>query len=129
MSGTMDTEENNQATSLEREMQEELGISPKLISVNSYDEINPILEKSDNVIVIKKSETARKGERNFYYYEGFTNTEFNVNLAFDENNENLDYGWFSLYDLPQPLYDERLKLRINEIINKRLVDVKKQNML
>ena len=60
----------------------------------------------------------------------FGQKELESLVAVDHRLEKvLDYGWFSLYDLPQPLYDERLKLRINEIINKRLVDVKKQNML
>ena len=129
MSGTMDTEENSQVISLEREMEEELGISPKLISVNDYKEINPILEKRQGVIVIKKKGIEKKGDRNFYYYEGFTNTEFSVNLAFDKNNENLDYGWFSIDDLPEPLYDEGLRYKIIDILNNNLISKTKEKVV
>jgi len=36
----------------------------------------------------------------FYYYEGFTESEFTPIL----NHENKEYGWYSKDELPSPLY-------------------------
>jgi 8-oxo-dGTP pyrophosphatase MutT (NUDIX family) len=66
---------------LKREVMEECQIDPNIIE---YE--------------LKYEENERDGT--FYYYEGFTDTEFIPTLDF----ENLEWGWFEKDDLPDPLY-------------------------
>lgn len=69
---------------LEREMYEELFIRP---------------EKGKVRLNYKGVESFPAQNMELYYFEGFVNGKFNPIL----DEENLDYGWFSLEDLPSPL--------------------------
>lgn len=68
---------------LKREVNEEMSINPNIIKYKFIDK-----------------EASPKKTMDFYYYEGFTNSEFIPKL----DHENLDYGWFSEDDIPSPLY-------------------------
>lgn len=68
---------------LKREVREETQIDPRII------DYTPISDEEE-----------RDGR--FYYYEGFTDSEFIPTL----DHENLDWGWFDKDDLPEPLYPE-----------------------
>lgn len=78
---------------LKREVNEEMGISPEIIS---YKFISKKYYKSKNL--------------EFHYYEGLTNSEFTPKL----DHENLDYGWFNKGELPEPLYPNMIG-KINRI--------------
>lgn len=66
---------------LAREVKEEININPSIIDFH----------------LVKKETTHRN---DFYYYIGFTNSEFIPKLDF----ENEDWGWFDGDNLPKPLY-------------------------
>lgn len=66
---------------LAREVKEEISINPSIIDYH----------------LVKKEITPRN---DFYYYIGFTNSEFTPKLDF----ENEDWGWFDVDNLPKPLY-------------------------
>lgn len=83
MSGGMDEGEHPVDT-LIREIGEELSINAEGLIQFQYDREEFIPEKN----------------RRFYYYKGFTMSEFVPKL----DNENLDYGWFSKEKIPTPLY-------------------------
>ncbi len=68
-------------TGLKREINEELQINPNIIEYNLKS-----IEEIDN--------------KRFYYFLGFTQSEFIPIL----NNENTDWGWFDVKNLPSPLY-------------------------
>lgn len=93
MSGGMDAGEKPIET-LEREIREELKIESKGLVQFEFDREEHIPEKN----------------RTFYYYKGFTMSEFIPTL----DHENLDYGWFSKDKLPSPLY-KGLAEKINRI--------------
>lgn len=78
---------------LKREVNEEISINPDIVN---YKFIEKKFIKEKNM--------------DFYYYEGFTKTEFLVKL----DHENSDYGWFDKDNLPTPLYPGT-KEKINEI--------------
>jgi 8-oxo-dGTP pyrophosphatase MutT (NUDIX family) len=82
MSGGMEEGEHPIET-LKREIGEELSIDASNIQFE-YDRVEHIPEKN----------------RNFYYYKGFTMSEFKPIL----DHENLKYGWFSKDKIPTPLY-------------------------
>jgi 8-oxo-dGTP pyrophosphatase MutT (NUDIX family) len=75
---------------LKREITEETSIDPEIIK---YD----FQESIDN------------GDKDFYYYKGFTDSEFIPTLC----DENIDWGWFKVDDLPEPLYP-----RLEDLIKK-----------
>jgi len=82
ISGGIDSDE-DVLEGLKREVTEETQIDPNIIDYNFiYDE-----DERDGV---------------FYYYEGFTDSEFIPTLDY----ENLEYGWFDIDNLPNPLYPE-----------------------
>jgi len=68
---------------LKREIYEELFIKPNDIQFK-FVRVEQIPEKN----------------REFHYYEGFTNSEFKPIL----DHENLNFGWFSKDKLPSPLF-------------------------
>jgi 8-oxo-dGTP pyrophosphatase MutT (NUDIX family) len=70
---------------LKREVEEELSIDPSIIDFRFAEKMQIPGRNKD-----------------FYYYQGFTMSEFNVTLC----EENLDFGWFDKDDLPEPLYPE-----------------------
>lgn len=76
---------------LKREITEETSINPEIINYEFEEVI-------DN------------GDKDFYYYKGFTDSEFIPKLC----EENIDWGWFEIDDLPEPLYP-RLSSIINEL--------------
>jgi 8-oxo-dGTP diphosphatase len=78
---------------LRREIVEELSINPNIINYN--------------FIGVEKSPDSKI---EFHYYEGFTNSEFIPKL----DHENLDYGWFSIDDVPSPLYPKMIT-KLNNI--------------
>ncbi len=82
MSGGIDYGENI-IDGIKREMYEELFIKS-----------NDIIFKKINIEHIPNK------NREFHYFEGFTNREFKPIL----DHENLDYGWFSKDKIPSPLY-------------------------
>ena len=82
VSGGIDPGENI-LEGLKRELWEETSIDPEIIE---YKYISHSYTPNKNL--------------DFYYYEGFTNTEFIPTLC----DENLDWGWFSKDELPSPLY-------------------------
>jgi len=82
---------------LKREISEETQINPNIIKYNFIH-----------------SEEERGGL--FYYYEGFTDSEFIPTLDY----ENLEYGWFEKDNLPSPLYPE-LHNKINLIWMKKKI--------
>lgn len=82
MSGGVDEGE-TPIEALKREMYEELFVRANDI-LFKYIRVEHIPEKN----------------MDFYYYEGFTNTEFKPIL----DHENLNSGWFSKDKLPSPLY-------------------------
>lgn len=82
MSGGMDEGEKPVDT-LRREIGEELQIDASMIQFE-YDKTEYIVSKN----------------RKFYYYKGFTMSEFKPTL----DHENLNYGWFPKDKIPTPLY-------------------------
>lgn len=68
-------------TGLKREITEETGINPEIIDFTYIRTI-------DN------------GDKDFYFYKGFTDSEFIPKLC----DENIDWGWFKKKELPEPLY-------------------------
>ncbi len=68
---------------LKREIHEELFINPNDIEYKQI-RVEQIPDKN----------------REFHYFEGFTNSEFKPIL----DHENLNYGWFPKDKLPSPLY-------------------------
>jgi len=68
---------------------------------------------ADDKIDIKYRYSQDMGDKMFYYYEGFTNAEFKCTL----DNENSDYGWFAIDELPTPLYP-KTKEKIEELCQK-----------
>jgi 8-oxo-dGTP pyrophosphatase MutT (NUDIX family) len=66
---------------LKREVGEEISIDP-------------------NIIEYHYAYTEKSNDLDFYYFIGFTDTEFEPTL----NYENLAWGWFDKNDLPTPLY-------------------------
>ena len=106
VTGTVDEGE-DVLDGLEREIYEELFIRPGDIRFN-FVGIEHIIEKNIDL----------------YYYEAFVENQFKPKL----DEENLDYGWFSLEDLPSPLFGG-LYSKVSDIINKDNVfsDVKKIN--
>jgi 8-oxo-dGTP pyrophosphatase MutT (NUDIX family) len=82
MSGGIDEGENI-IDGIKREIYEELFIKT-----------NDITFKKINIEHIPNK------NREFHYFEGFTNREFKPIL----DHENLNYGWFSKDNLPSPLY-------------------------
>lgn len=92
---------------LEREMYEELFIRPGSVRLN-FMGVEHIPAKNIDL----------------YYYEGFVKNQFKPHL----DEENLDYGWFSLEDLPSPLLGGLYK-KVSHILDKDNVysDVKMIN--
>lgn len=82
VSGGVDEGENI-LEGLKREVGEELSIDPNIID---YKYI--------------KHEYIEEKKLDFYYYEGFTKSEFIPTLC----DENLDWGWYTKDELPSPLY-------------------------
>lgn len=82
VSGSIDSGE-NVLDGLKREIYEELFIKADTIKFK-FVRIEHIPEKN----------------REFHYYEAFTNSEFKPIL----DHENLNFGWFSKDKLPSPLY-------------------------
>jgi len=70
---------------LKREVEEELQIDPDIIEYK---------------FMFQEHDSNRNTD--FYYYEGFTDSEFIPTL----DEENLDYGWFEKDDTPTPLYPD-----------------------
>ncbi len=83
VSGTIEDGE-NVLSGLKREFYEELFINPHIVDFK-FIRVEHIPEKNIE----------------FHYYEGFVDKEFNPIL----DEENLDGKWFSLDQLPSPLYD------------------------
>jgi 8-oxo-dGTP pyrophosphatase MutT (NUDIX family) len=79
---------------LKREVSEEMQIDPNIISYKFIEHINVDEKNMD-----------------FYYYEGFTKSEFIPTL----DHENLDWGWFDINELPSPLYPN-IKSKIDKIL-------------
>jgi 8-oxo-dGTP pyrophosphatase MutT (NUDIX family) len=80
LSGGMEQGENPLNT-VAREIREEIQINPSIIDFH----------------FITKEITQRN---DFYYYIGFTNSEFKPTL----NHENEDWGWFNPDSLPKPMF-------------------------
>ena len=78
---------------LKREVSEEISINPDIVN---YKFIEKKFIKEKNM--------------DFYYYEGFTMSEFLPKL----DHENSSYGWFGTDELPKPLYPGT-KDKINSI--------------
>lgn len=78
---------------LEREMYEELFIRPNQVRLN-----------------YKGMEHFSAKNIDFYYYEGFVRGKFKPHL----DEENLDFGWFSIENLPSPLMNGTYA-RVNDI--------------
>lgn len=78
---------------LKREIEEEMQINPDIID---YEFTSKEYDEGRNT--------------HFYYYKGFTDSEFLPKL----DEENLDYGWFDKDDLPIPLYPD-IESKISEI--------------
>lgn len=95
MSGGIDEGE-TPIEALKREMYEELFIKPDDIMFK-YIRLEHVPEKN----------------LDFYYYQGFTNTEFKPIL----DHENLNYMWTNSDRLPSPLY-QGLREKIIEITKK-----------
>lgn len=68
---------------LKREVNEELSIDPNIITYR-----------------FKGNEYHLERKSSFSWYEGLTPKEFIPKL----DDENLDYGWFNINKLPEPLY-------------------------
>lgn len=68
---------------LKREVNEEIGINPELIKYK-FIKVIPMPKKN----------------KTLHYYQGLTSTEFKPIL----NKEHHDWGWFSVDELPSPLY-------------------------
>jgi 8-oxo-dGTP pyrophosphatase MutT (NUDIX family) len=90
LSGGMEPGEDPLQT-IAREVREEISINPSIIDFH----------------LIKKEITPRN---DFYYYVGFTNSEFRPTLDF----ENEDWGWFDPDELPSPTFPG-LKEKIKSI--------------
>lgn len=96
LSGEMEGNEAPMET-LNREIQEEVQISPSLINANYiYSETSKALK--------------------FHYFNGFMDDEFIPKLDYtnegDEEPENVAYGWFNHDELPSPLFpglNEKIK--------------------
>ena len=80
---------------LKREIAEETQINPSLIDFKFIG----IENSPDNNV-------------EFHYYEGTVEEEFIPTIDY----ENLEYGWFSIYNLPTPLYPG-IQEKINKIID------------
>jgi 8-oxo-dGTP pyrophosphatase MutT (NUDIX family) len=83
---------------LKREIVEEISINPDIIKFVKTE----LIEEIDG----KKID--------FTYYEGFTDNEFDVKL----NDEHDEYNWFSVDELPEPLYPNLL-FKIKKICQKK----------
>lgn len=83
VSGTIEDGE-NVLSGLKREFYEELFINPSIVDFN-FIRVEHIPEKNIE----------------FHYYEGFVDNEFTPIL----DEENLDGKWFSLREIPSPLYE------------------------
>jgi len=94
LSGGIDSGE-NKLEALKREIMEEIQIE-----ANDKLELNYQYSEDD-------------GKYDFSYYKGTTKEEFTPTL----NNENLEFGWFSVDELPEPLYPKILN-KIKEICKK-----------
>jgi 8-oxo-dGTP pyrophosphatase MutT (NUDIX family) len=95
LSGGMEDGEDKLET-LKREIMEEIGID------------------ADTKLSLKFKNTEKSADgTEFHYYESFTPTEFIPKL----DAENKDYGWYSLDDLPSPLYP-KTKDKIEKICQK-----------
>lgn len=81
VSGTIETGESS-LEGLKREVNEELSIDPNIITYRFM---------GSELLYNKIS---------FTWYEGLTHKEFIPKL----DEENLDYGWFDINNLPEPLY-------------------------
>lgn len=68
---------------LKREVFEELGTNPDILKYEFID-------------------TEFEGDKEFFYYQGFTEHEFSPIL----NEEHDDFGWFEEDNLPSPLYSK-----------------------
>jgi len=68
---------------------------------------------ADDKIDIKYRYSQDMGDKIFHYYDGFTNNEFKCKL----DDENSDYGWFGVDELPSPLYP-KTKSKIEELCQK-----------
>ena len=94
LSGGVDKGE-SKMTALKREIMEE-------IKVNADDKLNITYQYSED-----------SGDDKFYFYWGFTNSEFKCKL----DEENSEYGWFSADELPSPLYP-KTREKIEELCQK-----------
>jgi 8-oxo-dGTP pyrophosphatase MutT (NUDIX family) len=86
ISGNIEKNESPYET-LKREIMEEISINPSLIKFKDIG-VETDIENLD-----------------FYYFEGLTYEEFIPKL----NNEHSDFGWFSVDNLPTPLYNGLIK--------------------
>ena len=96
LSGGIDAEE-NEMEALKREISEEIGVE-SLSYISDY-------EKKDSY----STETPTK-ILDFSYYIGFTNSEFEPKLNFENENS----GWFGVDNLPSPLF-KGLRGKINKL--------------
>lgn len=82
LTGKMDIEGETPIETIKREITEEIGINPNTISN------------------IKEVGTVSDGKL-FHVFVGFVDEEFTPNLKLDENH---DYGWFNVNNLPKPIH-------------------------
>lgn len=95
LSGGMEDDEGKLET-LKREIKEEIGID------------------ADSKLDLKYKHTERNADGAiFHYYEGFTKSEFIPKL----DDENKDFGWYSVDDLPSPLYP-KTKQKLEKLCQK-----------
>jgi 8-oxo-dGTP pyrophosphatase MutT (NUDIX family) len=83
LSGSMEVGENPMET-IKREMYEETGLDPSLVS---------------NILILGQT---KKGDFTHYVMIGYVDREIKLpNLKMDENDR---YGWFSIDNLPSPIH-------------------------